>query len=103
MGPRYHPGSRRLHRAGHLAARRCKHHFAVADNGSQDRRRLLDNTQKLLSLGPLLRRDIRCWVCDPASTIPDSLDDSPKTTRLRQCVLFQIGYSVAREGRFVNL
>jgi hypothetical protein len=68
-------------------------------NGSQDRRRLLD---EFSSLGPLLGRDIRLWLCDPASTIPDSLDDNSETTRLRQRVLDQIGYSVAIELRIVN-
>ena len=75
-------------------------YLAVVGNGSQDRRRLLDN---ISSLGPLLRRDIRFWLCDPAPTTPDSLDDNLETTRLRQRVLHLISYSVTREERFVNL
>jgi len=60
-------------------------------------------SDKSSSLGPLLRRDFRLCVCDPVSTSPDSLDDNTEATRLRQRVLFQIGYSVATVFRFVNL
>ena len=76
------------------------HHFAV--------RITVHNTGGVYwtvspSLGPLLRRDFCLWVCDPASTIPDSLDDSTETTRLRQRVLHQIVNSVAIQYAFVNL
>lgn len=56
-----------------------------------------------MSFGLLLRRDFHLWLCDPASTIPDSLDDNAETTRLRQRAFYQMGYSVARELGFVNL
>jgi len=68
------------------------HHLTRCDcNGSQHRRRLLDEySDKLSSFGPLLRRDIHFCVYDPVSTSPDSLDDTTEITRLHLRVFIRL-------------